>query len=163
MDWQFKPTARVSVISGESFQEGERIECFIFLDEDAVIQRADVKSNELDTFQVPQTLLGRWSRVVKTPDEEKREAQKQALATSEDIFLSLFAEGIENSDEQATLKQILALMLERKRILRAVGTVQQEVQRYLHVKTKDEYLVPMRMLNPEQLVRVESQLEAIIG
>lgn len=162
MEWQFKPPAKNSQISGDVFIEGERIECFIFLDDEAAIQRMDIKASELEGFAVPERLLGRWSRVVKAPDEEKREAQKQALATGEDIFLSLFAEGVEPSQEQSTLKQLLALMLERKRVLRAQGKPVGQEQRYLHVKSKEIYTVPMRELTPEQIMSIESQLEAVV-
>ncbi len=162
MDWQFKPSAKSSLISGESFCEGDRIECLIYLDTDGVIQRADLKNGERETFVAPGRLLGSWSRIVKAPDDERREAQKQALANSEEVFLSLFAEGIERSDEQDTLKQILALLLERKRILRSLGIPQNGVQRYLHVKSKEMFSVPMRNLSGENKLVVQSQLESFV-
>ena len=162
MEWQFKPPAKSSVVTGEAFEEGDRIECFIYLDAEAVIQRADVRADEAETFEVWGRVLGRWSRVVKAPEEEKREAQKQALANGEDIFLALFAEGVEPSEEQNTLKQLLALMLERKRVLRAQGVVRDGVQTYLHVKSREVFRVPMLELNHAQIVRIESQLESVV-
>ena len=136
--------------------------CYLFLDEEGNLQRMDVKSSEAEDIQVPEPILGRWSRVVKRPEEEKKEAKRQAILSTEEIFLGLFAEGLAATEEQNTLKQLLALILERKRLLRSVGSVAREEQTYLHVKSKTEYRVPMKDLEPQQIAKIESQLDALV-
>lgn len=164
MEWQFKPPAKCSTLSGSGFTPGDRIECWLYLDEQAQIQRADLRSDEAAQFQPPGRVLGRWSRVVKASEDERREAQRQVLASAEEIFLSLFAEGTSPSEEGDTLKQLLALMLERKRVLRAEGTPdEQGRQRYWHIKGKATYTINVSALTPEKLQKIEAQLESIVA
>ena len=86
------------------------------------------------------------------------------MATTEELFLSLFEEsGAEGEEDRAVLKQLLALMLERKRVIKRVGPSTQGVQRYRHPKQDREYDVPMDDLNPEKLVRIQEQLQLLVG
>lgn len=162
MDWQFKPPAKSSSVSGEPFDEGERVCCFLYLDEQAQLQRTDVRESEAEGLAVPGRLLGRWTRMMKAPEEERREARKQALATGEEMFLGLYASEAPPSEEQDTLKQLLALMLERKRVLRALGKPAADTQIYLHVKSREEFSVPMRRLEPAQVMQIQAQLDALV-
>lgn len=165
MDWQIKPLAHKSAVSGETLNIGEKVVCFIFVDENAEIQRIDIREQETEQFPRPESILGRWTRVVKSRGEEEREAREQQMATAEDIFFSLFnvADGDEETvSERETLKQVLALMLERKRILRSQGKVKDGYQHYLHVKTKRELSVSMHELTVDQLISLQEKLEALV-
>lgn len=137
--------------------------CFLYLETDATIRRVDVLEREAGDYTPPGRLLGRWRRVVKAPEEEVREQQKQRLVASEEVFLSLFFEEAQPSEEADALKQLLALMLERKRILRAEGRPQDGFQVYLHVPSKQHYRVPMRSLTSEVLAQMQSQLNVLGG
>ncbi len=165
MDWQIKPLAHTSALSGEPLAVGERVECFIFLTEENGLTRADIRASETERFPRPESVLGRWQRVVKDRGEEEREAREQSLATAEDIFFSLFEQEDGDADtvsEREALKQVLALMLERKRILRSQGRVEDGMQAYLHVRSKREVSVPMHELEPQQLLGLEEKLSAIV-
>lgn len=76
------------------------------------------------------------------------------------------ADPAEPADRRAvvdTLKHLLALMLERKRILKPVGRRRLEgVQPYLHAKTKREYEVPVLPLDEGVVQRIEQSLEDLI-
>jgi len=65
MDWQIKPLAHASALSGDPLVVGERVECFIYLNEDREISRADIRANETERFPRPDAILGRWQRTVK--------------------------------------------------------------------------------------------------
>jgi hypothetical protein len=54
-------------------------------------------------------------------------------------------------------------MLERKRILRALGKPADGFQRYLHVRTREEFLVPVTEFQPEQIARIQPALETLVG
>ena len=61
------------------------------------------------------------------------------------------------------LKHLLSLMLERKRVLRAVGERQNKgEQRYLHVKTKRELTVPIVDISTELMLKIEDTIGDII-
>ncbi|WOO40706.1 hypothetical protein [Rubellicoccus peritrichatus] len=165
MDWQIKPLAHKSAVSGETLNIGETVVCFIFVNENAEIQRVDIHEKETDQFPRPETILGRWTRVVKSRGEEEREARVQQMATAEDIFFSLFnvTDGDEATvAEREALKQVLALMLERKRVLRSQGKVKDGIQNYLHVKTKRELSVSMHELSVDELISLQEKLEALV-
>ncbi len=163
MDWQFKPPARQSSLSGEAFNEGEYVVCLLYLDEAGALQRSDLRSEEEDAFEAPGGLLGRWKREVKAPDEEAREARQQLMATTEELFLSLFeANGEEGEAERDALKQLLALMLERKRVIKREGGIVDGVQKYRHPKQDREYAVPMGDIDPAVLIRLQEQLQLLV-
>ncbi len=164
MDWQIKPVGRESTLSGSVFEIGETIVCFIFLNQEGDIERADVRAGEVDTFPRPESILGRWQREVKPKGEEEREARKQALASAEELFISLYemdeSPGT-TGDERDALKQMLALMLERKRVLRSVEGERGPTREYLHIRTRSTYNVPFRDLQPDLLLRVRELLETL--
>lgn len=163
MDWQLKPVSRQSSTSGQKFTPGESVVCFIFKNNQGQLERADVQESETEAFPQTNDILARWTRVIKEPDEELKEAKKQTIQSAEDIFLSLFDE--ENStdcQERDILKQFIALMLERKRILKRLNTKEKEVQEYLHSSTQRTFKVPMHPLEPQQILTIQEQLQNLI-
>jgi len=166
MDWQIKTLSRKSSLSGGVFQPGDRAISLIFMDDEAgELGRADLLEQELGSYALPGPLLGRWRRVIKDPDDEAVSAG-YAVASAEDFFFSLFEnpapEG-QAAEESEMLKHLLALLLERKRVLRAVGSRQASgVQRYRHVKTKQEIDVPIAEMSRDLMLRIEETLGDII-
>jgi len=58
----------------------------------------------------------------------------------------------------------LALMLERKRILRPRGRTADGLKnRYEHARTKQVYELPADELSPEFFVQVQEQLSVLVG
>jgi hypothetical protein len=118
VDWQIQPLSRTCAATGEPLQEGERVACYLFRDDEGQLRRADIHAGAADTYLPTGRVLGRWGRTLKPRSEEDKEARQQALASAEELFLSLFETVGEAEDATAdALKQVLALLLERKRIL----------------------------------------------
>ena len=163
MEWQVKPISRRCFVSDAPLRAGDKVVCIICKPVDAEIERADILAENIGQFQGNGIELGRWTREVKERAEEDREARLQLLATREEFFLSLFTESEDPSGDKAVLKQLLALLLERKRILRPIGKPSNNIQHYLHVRTRDEYDVPMDELQPEQVARIQPALETLVG
>lgn len=160
MDWNVKPLSRKSSISGKTFEPGSRVVCFVYKEESGELARDDILENEIEGFEVPQNLLARWIRVVKEHEEDEgKEAQKQTIHNAEELFLSLYEH---EETQELLLKQLLALMLERKRILRRLKTSNKDVLTYLHVKTKKEYTVLNKAFSIEAISDIQKQLEKII-
>ena len=65
-------------------------------------------------------------------------------------------------EEQAMLKQILALMLERKRILKTKDRQRLGLVEYEHAKTKAIYPVQFQEWAPEELVAIQQTIEALL-
>lgn len=174
-DWQVKPLSRKSSLSGESFTPGTNVVCYIYSDPNLPneILRTDILAEESGNFELPKNLLARWTRIVRDrEDDEQKEAQKQTLTNAEEFFLSLYDELNENTrslsepSETTTtrniLKQLLGLMLERKRILRRLKNKDKNLIYYLHVPTKKEYQVPQITLNLEEIAKIQAQLNVLI-
>lgn len=165
MDWQIKPLGHASAASGEPLNVGDPVVCFIFLDENAEMQRADIRESESERFPRPESILGRWRRTVKDRGEENRAAREQQIASAEGLFFSLFEESDGTDEveaEREALKQVLGLLLERKRVLRAVGRPEDGFQLYRHPKADREVRVPMHDLEPEQLIALQERLELLV-
>ena len=50
MDWQIRPLARKSSLSGKSFTPGDRVVCAIFMDDAGNLDRVDILKDELEAF-----------------------------------------------------------------------------------------------------------------
>ena len=117
--------------------------------------------SEFEGFVPPGTVLGWWRQEAKA---EETKSKHQAVKTAEDLFLSLYAEGADPSEERATLKSLLALMLERKRILKPRGkALEGKPQQYFLVKTKETFEIPAVDLTAEAVRKIQEQLWAVIG
>lgn len=159
---ELKPSANEYHTSGQRFQAGARVICYIFKDNDKQLQRVDFLESKAGDHEIPDNFLARWIRVVKERNEAIKEAKKHALDTAESIFLSLFEEGSQSSTDKEALQQILALFLERKRVLKRMASEEKTIQHYYHSGTGNEFQVPMNTLKPEQIVQLEDELQKLI-
>ncbi|WP_269522922.1 hypothetical protein [Coraliomargarita parva] len=164
MDWAIKSFARKSALTEQAFTPGDRIVCLIFKQADSPeLGRADLLETEVDGFQAEGEVLGRWTRIVKDPGDEAQQT-RETMASAEDFFFSLFeVEDPEAKEESDALKHLLALMLERKRVLRAQGARQTAgAQDYLHVKSKRVLSVPIVEISPALMLRIQDTIGEII-
>ncbi len=156
--------AKKSGLSDREIKPGDTVVCAVFVDELGNLDRLDAHKDDFDDSKLRGKVIGRWERVVsENPEADERAARKMALASSEDFFVSLFDEGSAvETDEVDVVKQMLALLLERKRILRPQGRASKGVQKYVQVSTKREFSVPQKNLNEELIVKIQNQLGSII-
>ncbi|MEC8208844.1 MAG: hypothetical protein VX372_03335 [Verrucomicrobiota bacterium] len=164
MEWQFKTIARNSTLSGEAFNPGDRVVCLIFKGEEAgELGRADLRPSEVEAFGPQDEVLGRWTRVVKNPDDDNISVS-ETIASAEDFFFSLFEnESSDSKEESDMLKHLLSLMLERKRILRAIGDRKSiGEQSYWHVKTKQMIQVPIVEISTKLMLKIEDTIGDIM-
>jgi len=82
----------------------------------------------------------------------------------EELFFSLFeVEDAVEGDETSTLKLIVGLMLERKRILRRLPLKStNKLITYVHGKTKSEFEVEGIDITPKVVMKVQEQLQILI-
>ena len=166
MEWQIKRMGRQSVVSGHTFQSGDRLVSLLYVDpEEGELGRADMLSEESDRFEAPGEILGRWTRTFRETEDEAT-APRGGVADAEELFVSLFEEAPERdaSDERAALQHLLALMLERKRILKREdgGSGDRNTQRYRHVRRKETFEVPVVSISREMVLKIEGTLADIV-
>lgn len=164
LEWKIKPLSKKSALTGRDIKPGDTVVCAVFTDGGGNLDRIDSHKDDFDDSKIEGRIIGRWEREVNGGSEaDERELRRSALASSENFFVSLFDEKNAASDgETAVLKQILALLLERKRILRPVGRVSNGVQKYVQSSTKRKFDVPQADLGKDTLARIQKQLEGII-
>ncbi|MFI3290452.1 MAG: hypothetical protein R3Y46_01080 [Opitutales bacterium] len=163
MDWQIRSISKKSDMSGTELREGDVVISAIFVDDGSNLDRIDVLKSEFDANNFPQKILGMWERTLSNgEDYDEKLSKKLALASSEDFFLSMFQENTTQVQERDILKMLLALLLERKRVLRALGRPVRGVQKYLHIATKKEFEVEQLEISLELIIKIQSQLDALI-
>ncbi|MEY4446317.1 MAG: hypothetical protein RL444_1430 [Verrucomicrobiota bacterium] len=163
MDWQVKPIARVCAASGKELHVGDLVTCVVFKPVGGNIERLDVLKEHSASFKPEGILLGRWSREVKERGEEDQAQRAQLLASREEFFLSLYEDAADPSGDKAVLKHILAMLLERKRIIKQVGAAAEGQVTYVHAASKQTYLVPVIDLQPAHILQVGASLDMLVG
>lgn len=161
MEWTVGRIAEESSVSGKALAAGDRVWSYLFLDSEGAVQRMDVLAEEAESVERPRQLLCCWQSTVKGRETSGAAERQAALESAEASFLALFEEaeggesgaaedvaGEELAESMRAARErltfILALQLERKRILRPLGK-----GRYLHVASKREFTVPQPELTAE--------------
>ena len=163
MEWQVRPIARQCAASGKELRPGDIVTCVVHKPVGGAIERADVLKEHVAEYVPPGLLLGRWTREVKERGEEEQAQRAQLLASREELFLSLFEQEEDPSGERAVLKHILAMLLERRRVLKQAGPPEKGKTPYLHVATKQVYAVPAIDLQPDHIRQVGGSLDMLAG
>jgi hypothetical protein len=90
--------------------------------------------------------------------------ERSLKLNAENLFFTLADPTNELNVESTRLVQFLALMLERKKMLRPKGLSADGARNvYEHAKTKQIFEVPVGELTPEFFVAVQEQLTVLVG
>jgi hypothetical protein len=163
MELTLQPRAAACLVSGRAFAEGDRVVGFLLRADSGEIGRADVLEAEVGGFVPDGFVACRWVQVFK-PRTGAGDSDRALKLTAESLFLTLADPGAELTPENARLVRFLALMLERKRLLRPKGLTPDRAREvYEHARTKQLYEVPAVDLTPEFFAAVQSQLTVLVG
>ncbi len=166
-DLQIKPISRTSGISGRPFLPGETVISRLYLDEKGNWQRIDVLATEADRITPVGVELCRWIRVVKPSAQPEAEARRQALMGAEEMFFNLVGALEPNQDGSAgqpdlQLLALLALLLERRRVLRPLARQKKGMLSYYHLRSKREVDIPEVNLPLERMIELAGKLERLL-
>jgi len=164
MDLHLPSMAPHCFVSGEAFVEDERvISLLVRRFEDGEIARFDLKLAMEDAFEKQGPVACRWVQTFK-PRETAENPERELKLTAENLFLTLAAPDNELSGADARLVQFLALMLERKKVIRPKGrTADGSREVYEHRGSKTRCEVPVGELTPEFFIAVQEQLSVLVG
>lgn len=164
MELNLQPLATICCVSGESFNDGDRVASLLVRPvNSSEIVRFDMAEARQADFQTPGPAICRWVHVFKTRKGAEN-PERELKLTAESLFLTLAAPDAEVSEENGRLLQVLALMLERKRVLRPKGlSADGRRMAYEHAKTKDIYEVSAVELSPDFFLSIQDQLAALVG
>jgi len=164
MELNLQPLATICCVTGESFVEGDRVVSLLVRPaESAEILRHDMAEGREGEFTPSGPVACRWVQAFK-PRNQNENPERELKLTAETLFLTLAAPEAELTEENGRLVQVLALMLERKRVLRPKGsTADGRRLVYEHAKSKELYEVPAAELSPEFFLSIQDQLAALVG
>jgi hypothetical protein len=164
MEMHLQPLATTCHVSGETFVDGARVASFLVRSGAALeIVRYDLLEKHAATFAPEGFVACSWVHAYKA--RRAGENPDRALKlTAENLFVALADPTTEPTPENTRLVQFLALMLERKKILRPRGRSADGARnRYEHAKSKAIFEVPAGDLTPEFFVAVQEQLSVLVG
>ncbi|MEO6245206.1 MAG: hypothetical protein ABIQ12_07195 [Opitutaceae bacterium] len=159
-----QPLAMTCLVSGEAFAEGDRVASYLVRVGAALeIVRYDVLEKHAANFTPEGFVACSWVQAYK-PRRAGENSDRALKLTAENLFVALADPTTEPTPENTRLVQFLALMLERKKILRPRGlTADRARNRYEHAKSKAIFEVPVGDLTPEFFVAVQEQLSVLVG
>lgn len=164
MEMHLQPLATTCFVSGEPFVEGARVASYLVRIGAALeIVRYDVLEAHAANFGPEGFVACRWVHPFK-PRRAGENPDRAMKLTAEHLFVTLADPTTEPTPDNTRLVQFLALMLERKRILKPRGrSADGERNRYEHAKSKALFEVPVGELTPEFFVAVQEQLSVLVG
>jgi len=161
--FSLQPLAPSCFATGRRFEEGDRVVSFLVRLPSLEVRRFDLIAAGADGFSPEGTLACRWVHIFK-PRARMGDADRALKLTAENLFLTLADPMTEQTPETARMVQFLALMLERKRILRSRGLNADGTRTVLeHMRTRQRYEVPAEQLTPEFFVAIQAQLTVLVG
>jgi hypothetical protein len=163
MELNLQPRAQSCFVSGEPFQEGDRVASLLVRDDAGAVARYDALEANAAALAPAGFVACRWVQAFKP--QPKGENRDRALKlTAETLFLTLADPSTEATPENDRLVRFLALLLERKRVLRPRGKAADGSRDlYEHAKTKQMYEVAGLDLTPEFFSAVREQLSILVG
>jgi hypothetical protein len=164
MEMHLQPLATTCFVSGEPFVEGARVASYLVRSGAALeIVRYDVLEAHAANFTPEGSVACRWVQGFK-PRRAGENADRTLKLTAESLFVTLADPTTEPTPENTRLVQFLALMLERKKILKPRGrSADGQRNRYEHAKSKAFFEVPAGELTAEFFVAVQEQLSVLVG
>lgn len=188
MAWQIKPFSHRCLLTGEPFADGRRYVSWLVQEDDGELRRYDISAEKEAEFAPTGEVVCRWRQIYKKAPECKTPDQKQK-ETAEGLFFSLFEndpaeseppaenDGMDNAatapkDEAAStatsenpeaMKKFLALLLERKRILRPRGISPDGKFRIMeHARSRSIFMVPAGDLRQEEIMEITGRLAELV-
>jgi hypothetical protein len=164
MDLQLKPPADTCCVTHTAFQEGDRVVSFLVRDAaTGEFLRADCLAAQEANASFPGEVLCRWTRTFK-PIPVGVNLDRALRLSADSLFLSLTEDPDAPVEENGPLKQFLALMLERKRLIRARGTSADGTRRvYEHGRTKRMIEVPAGLMDEAFFLQMRDKLGLLLG
>lgn len=163
MDLNLSPLATQCAASGTAFMEGDRVVSMLGRDAAGAVSRVDLLESAEAGFESLPVVYCRWTQVFK-PKLVEANADRMLKLTAENLFVTLCDPANVPDPGNTPLIQFLALMLERKKLLRPKGKTEDgERLVYERTGTKERFEVPAGDFTPEFFVRVQAQLGVLVG
>ena len=163
MELNLQPRALVCAVTGRPFQEGDRVASLLVRTGAGEVARFDALESESESLRTEGFVACRWVHTFKLHPRDE-DADRTLKLTAETLFLELADPSTEATAETARLVRFLALLLERKRLLRPKGRTADGMRDgFEHARTKQLFEVASIELSSEFFVAVREQLTVLVG
>ncbi len=180
MELNLHPIATKCFVSGRDFQENDRVVSYLVREASGDVARRDLREAEDGKFMPPAFVYCRWVVAFKQRKADENPALTLKL-TAENLFLTLalpesvpedtalgtnigFAGENNGASVNTPLLQFLALMLERKKLIKPRGLTEDGARQiYEHMPTHQLYEVPVGDLNAEFFQKIQEHLGVLVG
>lgn len=159
-DWPIKHRADACARTHRAFEPGEQFYTLLFREGDG-FRREDLSEEAWAQRNENILPFSFWKSRYEPPPAEPPEAL--AKETAEDILRRLLAE---NDPAHVNACYVLAVMLERKRVLKQIKSEQSEgrpVLIYEHAKSGDVFIVPDVRLRLDEIEHVQQEVLRLLG
>jgi hypothetical protein len=156
-EWEIKSRARLCARTGKAFEEGECFYTLLFRDGDG-FRREDISEKAWNDRNENIEPFSFWRSKYEAPKASPAEPLPKEDA--ENLLRRLISEA---NPASASARYILALILERKRILRPIQSSDPSLLVYEHVATGESIVVPNPRLSLEQLSSVQNEVYEMLA
>jgi hypothetical protein len=163
MELTLHPSAKTCRASGREFAEGDRVVSHLVREATGEVGRHDVLASEDAGYAKPGFVFCSWTVSFKPRRTEENPGRALKL-TAENLFVTLGDPAAEPNPANTPLLQFLALLLERKRLLRPRGlTADGARQVYELTRTHQLFEIPVGNLDEAFFVKIQGQLDLLLG
>ena len=163
MELNLHPIATKCCVSGREFAEHDRVVCYLVREETGLTGRRDLLESEDANLPKPAEIYCRWVVIFK-PRLLQENADRNLKLTAETLFLTLADPTNPPSETNTPLLQFLALMLERKRLIKLRGKTEDgQRQIFEHMPSHQMYEVPVGILDQAFFMKIQEQLGVLVG
>lgn len=156
-DWEIRKRSDACTVTQRPFAEGEFFYTALYRDADS-FRREDVSEEAWTALPPEPRPFSFWRSKFEMPPPPPPEPLGKQDAES---LLRRLIE--ENADETRNARYILALMLERKRLLKPMPSEEADLLVYEHAESGETFLVPDPRLSLDQVPEVQREVSALLG
>lgn len=156
-DWEIRKRSDACTVTQRPFQEGEFFFTALYRDGGG-FRREDVAEEAWPSLPDEPRPFSFWRSKFEMPAPPPPEPL--AKQDAESILRRLIAE---NADASKNARYILAVMLERKRLLKPMASDAPDVLVYEHAQTGETFLIPDPRLSLDQIPEVQREVSTLLG
>jgi hypothetical protein len=156
-DWEIRKRSEACTATQRPFTEGEFFYTALYRDADG-FRREDVCEDAWAGLPEEPRPFSFWKSKFELPPPPPPEPL--AKQDAEGILRKLIEE---NADGSRNARYILALMLERKRLLKPMDSEDPDVLVYERAETGETFLIPNPRLSLAQVPEIQAEVSALLG
>jgi hypothetical protein len=160
-EWSIQSRTNRCAVTGVEFQDGDYFYTLLY-EEGASLRREDISEAAWKDRNDSQQPYSFWRSKYEAPPPPAPEPL--AKHTAEDLLRRYMQE---NSTQHAAARYLLAVMLERKRILKEVEAKKSAdgslTRIYEHGKTGEVFVIPDPQLRLDQIEQVQAEVSELLG